>query len=126
MPPHRNAYRAAVAGRRGAVASAHPIATLAGMQMLLEGGNAVDAAVAVASSLSVVEPYMSGVGGIGLMIYFSAKEQKPYLLDFVGRAPQSADPADATRDQLDHGPRSSVTPGTLGGWLAAHERFVSM
>ncbi len=123
MPPHRHAYRPVVMGRRGVVTSAHPLASLAGAQILLEGGNAADAAVAVASTLNVVEPYMSGIGGVGIMVVSSAKRGERDVLNFVGRVPQAADPDHATEDDLKGGPRSCLTPGSLGGWLAAHERF---
>src|SRR5438309_9908079 len=124
MPPHKRAYRPVVMGRRGAVASAHPLASMAGIQMLLAGGNAVDAAVAVAASLNVVEPFMSGVGGIGLMLISRGSER--HVLDFIGRAPRAADPARCTDDELAGGQKSCATPGNLGGWLAALERFGSM
>jgi gamma-glutamyltranspeptidase/glutathione hydrolase len=126
MPPHGNAYRPAVMGMRGAVASAHPLASMAGLRMLLEGGNAVDAAVAVGAALNVVEPFMSGAGGIGLMLISRRHGRERHVLDFIGRAPRAADPVAATEDELAGGPKACATPGNLGGWLAALERFGSM
>ena len=126
MPPHRLAYRPPVMGARGVVTSAHPLASMAGIRMLLDGGNAVDAAVAVGSTLNVVEPFMSSAGGIGLMLISRAKGRERHVLDFIGRAPRGADPARATEDELAGGPKSCATPGNLGGWLAALERFGSM
>ena len=124
MPPHRLAYRPTVMGRRGVVAAAHPLASMAGVEMLLAGGNAVDAAVAVASTLNVVEPFMSGAGGIGLMLISRGDER--HVLDFIGCAPKAADAARCTEDELVGGPKACATPGNLGGWLAALERFGSM
>jgi gamma-glutamyltranspeptidase/glutathione hydrolase len=109
-------------GTRGAVASAHPLASMAGIQILLAGGNAVDAAVAVGSTLNVVEPFMSGIGGIGLMLV-SRRGGERHVLDFIGGAPRAADPARCTEEEQGAGPKACATPGNLGGWLAAHERF---
>jgi gamma-glutamyltranspeptidase / glutathione hydrolase len=122
MPPHRRAYRPTVMGTRGAVASAHPLASMAGIQTLLAGGNAVDAAAAVGSTLNVVEPFMSSVGGIGLML-ISRPGGERHVLDFLGPSPRAADPTRCTDEELVGGPKSCAVPGNLGGWLAAHERF---
>ncbi len=94
--------------------------------MLLAGGNAVDAAVAVGSTLNVVEPFMSGCGGIGLMLISRAQTGERHVLDFIGRSPRAADAARCTEDELAGGPKSCATPGNLGGWMAAHERFGSL
>jgi gamma-glutamyltranspeptidase/glutathione hydrolase len=99
---------------------------MAGIRILLDGGNAVDAAVAVGSTLNVVEPFMSSAGGIGLMLISRAGGRERHVLDFIGRAPAAAAPAGLVEDDLAGGPKSCATPGNLGGWLAALERFGSM
>src|SRR5690242_4476054 len=65
-------YRTLIMGRHGAVGTNHPLATQAGLDVLRAGGNAVDASVAIALTLSVVEPMMSGLGGDGFYQVHSA------------------------------------------------------
>ena len=74
------------------VSSAHPLATEAGLRMLRAGGNAFDAAVAVASTLNVVEPMMSGMGGYGTIMVYSAESDTPLFLDASGKIPAGVDP----------------------------------
>jgi gamma-glutamyltranspeptidase / glutathione hydrolase len=126
MPPHGTAYRPAAGGLRGAVSSAHLLASMAGAEMLLQGGNAMDASVAVAAALNVVEPYMSSLAGCGLMLVSSARRRERVVLDYTGSTPRGADPRRVTADELRVGPKAIVTPGNLGGWLAALERYGSM
>ena len=97
-----------------AVASAHPLATQAGMQILEAGGNAFDAAVAVSAALAVVEPYSSGIGGGGFWLLHRAGDGKQVMLDGRERAPLAAH-----RDlYLDA--QGEVVPGlSMDGALAA-------
>src|SRR2546427_805916 len=96
MPPHRHAYRPTVMGTRGAVTSAHPLASMAGIRILLAGGNAVAAAAAAGATLTVVEPFRSGAGGVGPMPLSRARTGQTPAPDFTGRVPAAADDAAAT------------------------------
>lgn len=97
-----------------AVSSAHPLATEAGLKILAQGGNAFDAAIAVASTLAVVAPYHSGLGGGGFWLLYDAKHQKNIFVD--GR---ETAPGKASRDMyLDK--KGEPVPGlSLNGPLAA-------
>ena len=85
-------HRPLIIGRRGAVASNHPLATQAGLLALQAGGNAVDAAVAVAATLSVVEPFMSGLGGDGFYHVYVRRTGESVVFNGTGPAPGAATP----------------------------------
>ena len=89
---------------------------MAGVQMLLKGGNAVDAAVAAASALNVVEPYMSGMGGVGLLVLSREFGKDRRVLNFTGQAPGKAIPTAFTMESRSEGVRSPLVPGCPAGW----------
>jgi len=126
--PHAGAYRPPSIGLNGVVSAAHGLAATAGLRVLMEGGNAVDGAVAVAAALGVVEPFMSGLGGGGgFMILHEGRTGVVHVLDYIGLTPAAADPsAFESIEAMGHDVRSSTVPGSLGGWLAALERFGTM
>src|SRR5215218_1556057 len=90
--PTRSTPSSPAVGASGMVSSAHPLATQSGLDVLAEGGNAFDAAVAVGASLGVVEPYMSGIGGYGAVVIYDAKSGETRVLDSGSRAPAALDP----------------------------------
>jgi len=109
--------RPTITSLHGIVAAAHPLAAQAGARMLAQGGNAFDAAAATAAALNVVEPYMSGLGGMGLATCWIAKEQRVRCLDFVSPIPEKL-PVERfkQRDDLFRGALAVGAPGNLAGW----------
>src|SRR5258708_25537877 len=114
--------RPVVAGLRAAVASAHPLASAAGIEILKEGGHAVDAVVAMAVALGVVEPYMSGVGGVGFLLLHEARGATR-VLNFCGNTPARGTPDQFTDATKEHGIRAPLIPGSAAGWFEALRQF---
>jgi gamma-glutamyltranspeptidase/glutathione hydrolase len=115
--------RPAVAGRHGLVTSGHPIASSAGLQMLLKGGNAFDAAVAVGAMVALGEPEMNGIGGNGFATVYEKKTGKVWSLAMTGAAPKGLKPAEMTPETLNAGMNAGIVPGNLGGYLSLLERL---
>src|SRR2546426_10025984 len=109
-------------GRRGMVASANPLATQAGIQMLAAGGTAADAAVAAAAAITVTEPYFSGLGGIGIAV-LTLPTGESRTLNFMGRSPRAARAELFTPKTQDLGPMAPMVPGIVAGWARVHEEF---
>jgi Gamma-glutamyltransferase len=120
------AHRPSVPGIHGLVTAGHPLAAMAGLQILMKGGNAIDAAVAVGAALNMMEPQMNGIGGNGFMTVYDKKSGHVYSLAMAGAAPRAMKAADMTPDTLDWGVTAGIVPGNLGGYVTALERFGTM
>ena len=107
-----SALAAAPKPPEAAIASAHPLATEAGMQVLKQGGNAFDAAIAVSAALAVVEPYSSGLGGGGYYLLHVAKDGHDVMVDGRETAPAAAS-HDMYLDKSGDLKTSSVRRGAL-------------
>jgi len=104
-----------VTGRKGMVTSNHPLASAAGFRILLQGGNAFDAAVATAAATSVVDPFNSSLGGNGFATIYVAKLREVRALNFFGTAPSASRPEIFTHETLNQGILSSPVPSNLEG-----------
>ncbi len=125
--------------RGGIVATQNRIAGEAGIKILKAGGNAVDAAVATGLALAAVEPWNSGLGGVGFMLVYLAKEKRVQVVDFGPVSPGALNPADfplvggftsdlftwptVKDDRNVHGPNSIAVPGHIAGLSLALEKF---
>lgn len=115
-------------GTRGMVSTAHPLATEAGLETLRAGGNAFDAAVTIASTLNVVEPMMSGMGGYGTIMVYDAERGEAHYLDASGKIPVGVD-SDVYRaptpDYMENrrNAKAVSTPGAANAWEAMSTRF---
>jgi len=115
-------------GRQGMVSTAHPLATKAGLDILKKGGNAFDAAVAVAAALNVVEPMMSGIGGYGTILVYDAKRRETRFLDSSGKIPAAVNSdvfRKPTPNYLENrrGPKAVSTPGNVNAWEAMSRTY---
>ena len=116
--------RPVVMGRNGMVCAGHPLAAQAGITALQHGGNAVDAAIATAAALNVVEPNMSGIGGDGYIMIYNNAQNKIDICNATGAAPYATDIAwYRTNGIPQKGIMSFSVPGLLDGWMAAHEKY---
>jgi len=120
------AHRPAVSGPNGLVSAGHPLASIAGVRVLMQGGTAADAAVAILATLNQVEPMMSGIGGNGFMTVYDKGSDRVYSLNATGAAPALLDASELTADDLARGFKAGVTPGLFGGWIALLDRFGTM
>jgi gamma-glutamyltranspeptidase/glutathione hydrolase len=126
MGGDRQTHRPEVPGANGLVTAGHPLAAMSGLQILMQGGNAIDASVAVLATLNVVRPQMSGAGGNGFVTYFNQATGIVHSLNATGAAPLALDAALLKPEELDKGIKAGVVPGLFGGWVSMLQRFGTM
>ena len=119
--------RSEVIAKNGMVATSHPLASQIGLQILKDGGNAIDAAIAANAALGLMEPTGNGIGGDLFVILWDAKTKKLYGLNASGPSPQNISIEYFTAKKLEkipsYGPLPVSVPGAVDGWIKLHERF---
>ncbi len=121
------AGRSVVMAPHGMVATSHPLAAQIGLDVLKNGGNAIDAAIATNAALGLMEPMSCGIGGDLYAIVWDAKTQKLYGLNASGRSPYQATrelfAAKGLEEIPTTGPLSWSVPGCVDGWEELRKRF---
>lgn len=124
------ASRSPVLSTEAMAATSQPLATQVALQVMREGGNAIDAAIAANALLGLVEPTGNGIGGDIFVIVWDAKSKKLYGLNGSGRSPKSLNLQwfkDNGYDKIpSHGPLPVTVPGAVDGWFMLHQRFGQM
>jgi gamma-glutamyltranspeptidase/glutathione hydrolase len=121
------ATRSEVIAPHGMVATSHPLATQIGLDMLKQGGNAIDAAIAANAALGLMEPVANGIGGDLFAIVWDEQSKSLYGLNASGRSPKSLSLDWFEKNGIDHippyGPLPVSVPGVVDGWFELHGRF---
>ncbi|WJG09981.1 gamma-glutamyltransferase [Aliiglaciecola sp. LCG003] len=124
------ASRSEVIAANGMVATSQPLATQVGLDVLKQGGNAIDAAIAANAMLGLVEPTGNGIGGDLFAIVWDAKTQQLYGLNASGRSPKSLTLEYFKEQGMNkipsHGPLPVSVPGAVDGWFELHGKFGSL
>jgi gamma-glutamyltranspeptidase/glutathione hydrolase len=124
------AGRSVVRARHGMVATSQPLASQTGLEILKRGGNAVDAAIAMAAVLNVTEPNMTGIGGDAFMLVWDAKAKKLSGLNASGRAPKALNVEHFKAKNLTAIPFTGMepitVPGAFDGWVTLLDKFGTM
>jgi gamma-glutamyltranspeptidase / glutathione hydrolase len=119
--------RSPAVGRRGMIATSQTLSSAAGLKVLQDGGNAIDAAVTAAAVLAVIEPSMNGIGGDLLALVYDARTNTVHGLDSTGRSAHAATPAEYAKrgltDMPARGPLVVDVPGVVEGWHQLLSRF---
>ena len=122
--------RSEIIAENGMVATSHPLATQIGIDILKQGGNAIDAAIAANAAIGLMEPTGNGIGGDLFAIVWVEKEKKLYGLNASGRSPKNLT-LDYFKDNKfekipAYGPLPVSVPGCVDGWFELHDRFGKM
>lgn len=124
------ATRSEVLAKNGMVATSHPLATQVGLDILKQGGTAIDAAIAANATLGLMEPTGCGIGGDLFAIVWDGKTKKLYGLNASGRSPKSLTLDYFKKEGMtkipSHGPLPVSVPGAVDGWFELHQKFGSM